>query len=185
MSMMSQVFNPIKILGRQAKSYAKPMGALGLQLSKEIAAHATAGGLLTKTAIGAGVGAAGGAGYGAMDDRATSRSIIKAGIAGAIVGGIGGAGYGMGKSAYALRGSESALNLGANATLMGRDMRSSAKSLWQARGLGATPSSMGQRMGASGRSMWGKASGSAVRGYNTAKNYASSVGSAVEDVGSA
>src|SRR5271157_1563527 len=123
MSLLSEALNPIRIFGRQARSYVKPMGRLGVQLSREVASHATKGGLLMKAGIGAGVGAAGGAGYASTNDRVTARSMVRGGLIGAGIGALGGAGYGIGRSAYALRGSEAARNLGANARILGRDAR--------------------------------------------------------------
>ena len=158
----NMAFSPIMAGARQARSYAKPMAKLAWGLSKQVVTHATENGLLMKAGIGAGVGAAAGAGYGATEDRATAGSIIRAGIGGAVLGaGVGGA-YGIGRSAYALRGTENALNLGANARLLGRDMRSAARttaSTWADMTRYYTGAGADATMGSIARGMYGRATG--------------------------
>ena len=192
----NMAFSPIMAGARQARSYAKPMANLGWNLSKQVVTHATGNGLAMKAGIGAAIGAAGGAGYAATGDRPTAGSIIRAGIGGAILGGGAGGAYGIGRSAYALRGTETAMNLGANARLLTRDMRmagratvgaigdmsryfagagadatmSSVASGLYGRARGAMGGGIGSRMTPGMRSAYGRMTGGMMRGVGTARS---------------
>jgi hypothetical protein len=184
----NEALRPIRAGAKQARSYYKPMGSLGLQISREVATHAGGvRGLAIKAGIGATAGAAGGVGYAATDPRATSRSMIRTGLKGAAIGALGGAVFGVGRSAYAMRGSEAMKNLGANARLLGKDMRSayqSTKSTWgdmsrYYAGVGAN-ASMGATMRGAGSQMrsagYGAGAGMARRAAGWTGRMANKIG---------
>ena len=110
MGMLSEALNPIKVLGRQAKSYTSSVGRAGIRASSMITKDALSHGLTYYAAGGAAVGGAIG-GYNAYDQRS---SMVGGILKGAALGAAGGAAARLGMSAYG-RGGRSLRALGMRA----------------------------------------------------------------------
>jgi|SRR5271166_1938487 len=108
MGMLSEALNPIKILGRQAKSYTRSVGAAAIRTSSTITKDALSHGLTYYAAGGAALGGAVG-GYDAYNN---GGSVAGGVLKGAAIGGAAGAGARLGLSAYGSRGRASLRTLG-------------------------------------------------------------------------
>lgn len=127
----NKAMNKIPALMKQARSYySNPAMLQARGLASRLA---NAPGVQRNALIGAGIGAAGGAGYDyATNDRRSTGSMIGAGIKGGLLGGLGGAGYTYGRAGVGMARSRGITAAGVMAGARGKmaGYGAAAKSGW-------------------------------------------------------